>query len=385
MDFSFQNHGPFKDKTTISMMRFADQEKSENLLECEALNDTLLNSCVIAGPNASGKSNVIKAVSALKNMVSEPLPEGAIHTWYSPFRFSPVHSDSPTIMDVRFTEGTTLYHYSISFDAEVVVSESLSMYNNGRKEPVFHRNGDRYSFGRSRSKGQKAISMATSSSSSYLAVASRFNNIPCSVVHRFITHGIIIVGKEPDYDILKNADSRMRQKVIRIMDITDFGSVSITDDSTHGHDPFRSDGMSRIRHWRNLGEHDNPISKGLHDFDSAGSREMLSLSVPLVRSLEEGHVLMVDEFGSNLHPDVCKWIIRQFRNLCNPKRAQLLFVTNHPEIIERKGLFRRDQIYYTRRDGFSGSSELFAVSDYEGNDTVQVQSLPFIPGENIMD
>lgn len=382
VDFSFENFGPFKDKTVFSMLRVTDLETSENLLECEALQDMVLNTCAIVGPNSSGKSNVIKAVSALQKMVAEPIQEGTRYTWYNPFRYAPTHSESPTTMEIRFTSGPTLYHYTISYDNGSVVSESLSMYNNGHKEPVFNRNSERYSFGRSRSKGQKAISGVTSPSSSYLAVAARFNNEPCSVTHRFITRGIRIVG--PGYEDMTAAldeDARLRMRVMRVMDITDFGSAS----TIQSHDPFRSDGMSRIRHRRDLLEHESHTHKAPLDFESTGAKEMLALSAPLVCSLEEGSVLMVDEFGSNLHPDVCKWIVKQFRSRCNPKCSQMVLVTNNPGLTGYKGLFRRDQVFYTRRDGSSGACEMFSASDFDDYGSSSIQPVPFIPGENIMD
>lgn len=317
-------------------------------------------------------------------MVAEPLPPGTKYTWYNPFRYSPTHSDSPTSMEIRFTEGSTLYHYSISYDSETVMAESLSMYNNGHKEPVFNRNGDRYSFGRSRSKGQRAISGATSTSSSYLAVASMFNNEPCSVAHRFITRGIRIVGPGYTSGFDQDGDPRLRQNVMRVMDITDFGPSSMMTDTLQVRDPHRIEGISRIRR-REVADHEGQMGRIHPDFESAGAKEMLSLAAPLVLSLEEGTVLVVDEFGSNLHPDVSKWIVKQFRSRCNPKCAQLVMATNHPEITDYKGLFRRDQVFYTRRDGSSGACEMFSASDFDDHGGKSVQPVPFIPGENIMD
>ncbi|MBR7153385.1 MAG: ATP-binding protein [Candidatus Methanomethylophilaceae archaeon] len=65
VDFAFENYGPFREKTVFSMLRDSDIDASDNLLKCGALQDMVLNSCAIIGPNSSGKSNVVKALSAL--------------------------------------------------------------------------------------------------------------------------------------------------------------------------------------------------------------------------------------------------------------------------------------------------------------------------------
>jgi len=62
IQFSFENYRSFKDPATLSMLASSGKENPDNVFETSA--GKLLKSVAVFGSNASGKSNLIKALAA---------------------------------------------------------------------------------------------------------------------------------------------------------------------------------------------------------------------------------------------------------------------------------------------------------------------------------
>ncbi len=99
--------------------------------------------------------------------------------------------------------------------------------------------------------------------------------------------------------------------------------------------------------------------------ESSGTKSLFYLGGLILRVLEKGSVLVVDEFDTSLHPLVTSYLIRLFANpLSNPKGAQLLFATHDVTLLDEE-LFNRDQIWFTEKNE-RGGTELVRCSDIEG-------------------
>src|ERR1044072_6430152 len=63
--------------------------------------------------------------------------------------------------------------------------------------------------------------------------------------------------------------------------------------------------------------------------ESMGTQRLFSLIYRILDAFEEGSLLLVDELGSNIHPNITRAVVRMFQiDKTNPKRAQLIF-TSH--------------------------------------------------------
>jgi len=70
IEFSVENYLSFKDLTTLSMVAAKSFKEHKNSHSIETGNNlTLLKSAVIYGNNASGKSNLLKAMGFMKATV----------------------------------------------------------------------------------------------------------------------------------------------------------------------------------------------------------------------------------------------------------------------------------------------------------------------------
>ena len=97
-------------------------------------------------------------------------------------------------------------------------------------------------------------------------------------------------------------------------------------------------------------------------FESLGTLRFMNLIIPVMRALQEGGVLVVDEFDTSIHPMAIMNLINVFHNdEINQRQAQLIFNTHNP-IFLNSTLFRRDEIKFVEY-GAEGS-EVYALSDF---------------------
>ena len=418
VDFSIENFGPFKNKVSVSLLRTALEELPENLLRCDALvGDSLLNSAILFGPNSSGKSSIIYAVKVLQAMVSVPMPANYTYPWYRPYRLSAESMLKPTTIEIRFTIGSVLFDYGVSFDRNHIVHEHLYQYPSGHKNLVFSRDEQEFTIGRNVSRGQKAITKMTNPCSTYLSVAAQFNNEICLSAHKVLTQDILIVAGNPEIQLAKAAtmlerSQQLRTLLLRALNIADFGITDIMCNVNYdAPSEFYGIDVPETGHeFRNPDRNmEAPIIKMIlkHDFmnpdmtessqyfpiqiESRGTKEMITIMTPVVEALNTGKIVFIDEFGSNLHPEVARWIITQFKRRSNPNRAQLLMCSNDHSIMDTKRLFRRDQIFFTRRESHSGEVEIYSLYDFEDafEDKTDIsakasQTVPYISLDSIL-
>ncbi|MCQ2079450.1 MAG: ATP-binding protein [archaeon] len=419
IDFSITNFGPFRNKAVFSLESTNLDGNEGNLLECDTLGEPLLGSAVIFGANASGKSYVLKAMEVLQLMVRAPMNPNITYPWYQPFRASSSTMSAPTELEIRFTKGGVKYDYAISFVADRVVSESLYHYPSRRKALVFMRSGQTYEFGRTAMKGLKASSALTSPASSFLAVAAQYNNETCLAAHQFIVNEVLIIGSNLS-DMLNqviehiNTHPESKAHMLRALKIADMGitdvigSVQTRKATELGNEIppqviglMMATGNTEIAQTTLLMEHRFPGSDVGQDMlrypfgiESNGTMQLFCLMGPVIDALEKGFTVMIDEFGTFLHSDIARWIIRQFRSAANPNRAQLIVNTQDQSLLSLD-ILRRDQIWFTQKDMSTGASELYALSDFNGvRGDIDVQksysadkfgARPFIPDEDVMD
>ena len=100
VDFTVGNFGPFRDDVTLSMEAVRSDEHRENIIDSEERGD-LLSSALIFGANASGKTFLLKAISALKSVVTEAHEDGYTFQWYQPFMLSKASLSNPVRLRIR--------------------------------------------------------------------------------------------------------------------------------------------------------------------------------------------------------------------------------------------------------------------------------------------
>lgn len=129
-----------------------------------------------------------------------------------------------------------------------------------------------------------------------------------------------------------------------------------------------------------LVHHDAPNGEIQWDLEqeSAGTQRLFSLSGPVLVGLASGGLTVIDEFGANLHPHITRRIVELFQNPeTNPKGAQLIFNSQDATLLANH-LLRRDQVWYTQKRP-DGSTELYPLSDFKPRNDLAID-LAYLDG-----
>ncbi|WP_426992158.1 AAA family ATPase [Methylomonas sp. CM2] len=154
IEFSVSNFRSFREKQTFSMVAAPRLRKRENLIKPavkgEKLPD-LLKVAAIYGPNASGKSNLIKAFDVIREVSNRQPMAHPVPLPVAPFRFDATLIDKPTRIDVHFIVYEQRYQFELALTEKRIIEERLVIFPEGRETLLYERKhqagGDIYRFG----------------------------------------------------------------------------------------------------------------------------------------------------------------------------------------------------------------------------------------------
>ncbi len=386
-EFRLQNFGPFKDEIVLDFRATKLKDTSENLIQTPDGKLTV-SSIAIFGSNASGKSCVVNALGLLSNLMRFPLPVN-VPMPYNPFRLSPETKTAPTSMGVHFYHDNVLYDYNLSYTAQEVISESLYYYPNERRTKVFTRNGSKFSCSTGGSKVKlKNLTGMVGRNSTFLSVAAQFNHEVCRGVAEAMSLVTVLSG---DMNTLLNStvaemerDPEFKSLVVEAMLVADFGIDDLNGSvremkvsELEGTVPpqiigfMMATGSQKINQLQLSMSH-KVSTEGVTDTDrtfpyvmeSSGTIRMICIMGPVISTLRSGGVLAIDEFGSYLDNDLCRWIVELFSGNRNKRGAQLIFNTHNQLLMDTDSLLRRDQIYITTKNRTNQVAELYSLADF---------------------
>ena len=359
-----RNFGPFKDTVRLNMLSSSLTDRSDAVIESNLTKNGILKSVTLFGPNASGKSYLFKAVEALIAVVSRRrTPDQPIHP-YNPFKACKESIGEPTRLSVRMSIDNVLYDYSVSYTDRRIESEHLIYYPKRYPVEVFvrDREGD--------NKGiieEKKLTDTTS----YLLFAAEFNDPICSTVFKEIRR--IMVIENSSFPIDRSLELIYEHPELKpfVLDALDAADLRISDILLYR----RSDAQVAEQYWTMdvslVHRFVDPNGKKNEmilplERESSGTKEMLSIIVPVIVCLKEGRTLFIDGLGSNLHHDLARWIVGLFNSTMNRNCAQLISNTHNLGLMDIRELQRRDQIWFVNKNIETGCSELYSLKDFKG-------------------
>lgn len=388
VEFRVQNFRSLRDEQLLSMVA----SKDKTMLETNAVETGLsavphvLKSSVIYGANASGKSNLIKALQYMRDVVlqSAAIPPGQLFN-VKPFLLDEDSAASPVEFEVTFLLGKIRYQYGFTMNAERILSEYLLVYKAFKPQRWFERRfdddtgQDSYEFG-SGLKGTKQVwEKATRSNALFLSMAVQLNSEGLRPVYDWFAKKLVIFNEQEQLNsrftvqMLKQPDSRKQ-----ICDFLQAADISISDidvqtrkvpgqalhvDMVAGKTELKSE---QVEQHQLLFSHVTEQGKAVFELadESSGTRNLLFLAGPVLDILQKGCVLVVDELDTSLHSLLVHELVRLFhRNEINQGDAQLIFSTHDTSLLGAPDLLRRDQIWLVEKD-VQQASMLVALSEF---------------------
>ncbi len=393
IEFSVGNYRSFKEKVTFSMVAANVIAKDKKLDDTNvfAVDDDLrlLKSAAIYGANASGKSNLAKALSFMNLFMinSSRETQNIDKIGVEPFRLSTEAEGEPSYFELVFLMDSRKYRYGFEATQERIISEWLFHVPNSREARLFERKLDNFNVsGNYKAAG---IPKRTRANALFLSVSAQFNVELAEKILEWTTDKLnIISGLDDenylDYTISCLMDNENTTEILQLVKRLDLGideiQVKEEDFTVNSLPEYIPDELKKLivkdtggkatsittihRKFDGSGSFQSLEAFDLGNHESEGTRKIFALAGPLVNTLQEGGVLIVDELDARLHPLISRAIVKLFNsNDTNPNNAQLIFMTHDTNLLSNK-LFRRDQIWFTEKNRY-GATDLYSLAEYK--------------------
>ena len=148
IEFSVANFRSIKDEVRLSLVAGPGKEHANSILTVGSRAETaarpirLLPSAAIYGANAAGKTNVIRGLKTMHDIVLGSAASGPAELPVTPFRFDPACSDQPTAFEVMCIADGVRYQYGFRATRNEVTDEWLYAWPSGRLQVWFERRNE---------------------------------------------------------------------------------------------------------------------------------------------------------------------------------------------------------------------------------------------------
>ncbi|MDG4764145.1 ATP-binding protein [Solwaraspora sp. WMMD406] len=393
LSFRFANHRSFRDEQQLNLTPVYGSDAGDpSVVEAVPV-------AGVFGANASGKSNLLDALSFLRDLAvdSDRRVEPGLGLPRRPFRLEPEFVTSPSRYVVDLLLNGIRHTYGCTIDNERVVEEWLYHYPLKKKRRIFERDGDQFAWGEQsgRHGDLEKIAEITAPTALYLSTAARFT-------HR--TPAPTATTSDPLQQVylwFRGLRSRRRPSVlyfgamahawpdgtpeqrhlVALLQAADLGILdvrveqyhrevlAIADEEAYALDRTASRQIGEVEGRRLKFTHRGANGETILDLadESTGTQQLLDLSIVAMDTLRDGGLMTVDEIDASLHPMLTAKLIGLFQSsTTNPRRSQLLFTSHDVTLLgtfDSEEVLLRDQIWFTEKNN-DGASVLYPLTDF---------------------
>lgn len=387
IEFSVKNFLSFKNKVTLSMEKGNGDENLDNVISTN--NIDLLKTAAIYGANASGKSNILKALTCAILMVrnSSLIPIGGKWTFLKPFLFDEISKNKPSEFEFIFITNNIKYRYFFSADVNKVYDEILDAYYSQKPTNIFTRtNTNNYEFNNDKNK-LESLSTNNTENKLFLSTATTWNYDKTKDAYLWFASAIdtydsfdnitdkdLIDYSNDNKNLKEFALKLLKEADILIKDITvDYEEKEIDSTMVDMLVPqlVRTEEKYKVKNVNIELEHeiiDDSNNKHTYKLnfteESSGTKVLFAFAPFLKRAFETTKVIVVDELERSMHPALVEFIVKLFNNKeINKANSQLIFTTHATNLLNLE-LLRRDQIWFTEKNPENGISEFYPLDSF---------------------
>ncbi|WP_440448357.1 AAA family ATPase [Ruminococcus sp.] len=418
VNFLFKNCRSFYQENIFSMQAVKDTELREiNTFTVDSRlmpkdENEFIKSAVIFGGNASGKSNVLKALAYMKNVLLMSASQFPIVAANETFAFYENAQNEESTYEVEIIHNASYYKYGFTLLKGVVKSEWLERRKE-RLTPVFKRTDNDLEITGLSKQATRLINI--SKNTLFLSVGNNFHlDIApyLNDVMQWFQNLLIVFENDANIlDIYTMGNGKYKEQALKILKLADIGIQDIR---------VKKDKVANMANFNDILNFNaqmqiNPASfgqlkqeeknlynidletffvvydekgriKGKKDvllyknagFNSEGTARLLCYLGWILAALDQGRVIVIDEIDAKLHFLVADYIIKLFNSIdTNPKNAQLICTAHNVMLMDED--LRRDQIYFTSKDKY-GESSLVSLSDYKNVRKTDLFSKRYLAG-----
>lgn len=408
--FGVENFSSIDGLQVLDMTAGSTQIHNDHLVDFSGVR--LLKSGVIYGANASGKSNLIKAVDFARKAIVEGLDN--LDTYKKYFRLKQGNDNKPTQFEfeVEYEGRFFAFGFSVLLKQVTIVDEWLYEIGQGKPKLIFERKQQNITFGKviTTSKNrerfrfyaedfhsktsqlllaelaQKTLNIAEANEINavfdwfknklgvvypedrYVMSLTQLGNDSIDLLKHYLSNfdtGIVDIDVfEEDFEeALNDVSSQLKARISR-----DFMASQQSSAIVHINGAKKemlnlikcSDGNIKVRRLGFIHGHDKTETFELSE-ESDGTRRLMDF-IPLLVKLSSGYTMLVDEFDRSLHPKLTREFINLFFQI--PQSRSQLIVSTHESTLLDLELLRRDEIWFIEKTA-QGSSTLFSLNQFK--------------------
>lgn len=424
--FVVKNFLSFNEETEFNLF---PSSRTQNLSyhKANANGVDILRMSALYGANGSGKSNLIKAISELKDMVIEGVVKDEIEN--KKFKLAVGNMTQPTEFGIEFSCQGKNYYYTISINNKQVVYEYLAESAKAKDIMIFERkienNKQNILFYPEFLESEKNKYVTETIADKFLEknqllislLASKYaiEFFEVEKISKWFENGLNILSpySAPVYfshmlDVDKSLFEFVNKTInelstgisnveIEIIDEEKMAENDLNTNKTEAYEKLmqikgRIKNMAMARHPKTkeeltlVIENDSLISKRVFtkhqkndgsfcDFtlpeESDGTQRLIDFLPAFYSLIFENSTFIIDEIERSIHPLMIKELITKFSKDTKAK-GQLIFST-HESCLLDQDIIRTDEVWFAQKDG-DGSSKLYSLSDYKVHNTLNIEN-----------
>lgn len=388
LEFSVSNYLSFKQKATLSMLATSIKEHVDtNIFSTERYD--LLKGAVIYGANASGKSNMVRAMSTMRRLVLQSFEQSSADDLdIIPFLLNTDTEHKPSFFETVFLIDNIRYRYGFEVDNNNIRAEWLFEALKNTEKPLFLREEEGIEVMKGFPEG-KDLEERTRNNALFLAVTDQFNGKISQKIMKWFNNFISISGlshegyKAVTFGMLENKQTR--NTLLAFYKKLDLGFEEINI-SKKKFDPkelpgeipdrlikqlitdlegaYKIDIKTIHKKYNDKNKVVGSVEFDMRSQESSGTNKLFNISGPIFDVLNDGGLLVVDELDASLHPLLTLAVTKLFNSSeFNRNNAQLIFATHDTNLLYY-GNYRRDQIYFVEKDQY-GASDIYSLVEYK--------------------
>ena len=373
LQFKFKNYKCFYEENILDLTATQEKRHINNTIDIKG--NKILPVIEINGANASGKSSALEALNYMFRLIKDSSKIDITNDLPTyPFAFSEKTKNENSEFEISIYLNGFEYRYGFSvnkngFDEEWLYKKKFSSNTRTTQKVVFERYKHLVNFGKSYEKYKKTWGLFTDNININKLlilsnVAIKETDGTLREIYDYITKFNFkiesVFQQQTSIKILSQDDIVYEkfQKIIQEFDpcLLDIKIEEINDNS-------------KTKSYKIRGVHknlDNNKDETLIplQYESDGTIKMFNIMPTILKNLEIGGLLCIDELDVKLHPLLFKKIVNMYQDKSvNKHNAQLIY-TAHSTFLFNSDDLRRDEIYLVEKD-LSGKSKLYSLSEFK--------------------
>lgn len=415
--FRVKNFLSYREEACLTLVPGRTQSQKSHVVRDEGSRSSIpiLKGAFVFGANASGKSNLIKAMDSAQRFILGERRTGIQKPTY--FRLDAIYASEPTEFIFEFRLNSVSYEFGFHMQTGKVAMEWLSEINKNSERKIYSRrvtkDGSIFENGKLKLKKEESqfleFTQKGTTDSKLFLTECRDRNISKNIKSltsisdslEWFEEKLKVIFPSSTFGGLEfnlQKDMEFAEPILKILKMFDTGVDNlklekvnhedgvlglpdgIIEDIAENLEPGENVLLASTENTRflfsadknkdlsasklatiHLSEDGAEIPFDLSD-ESDGTRRLMDLIPGILSVMFSDVVLVIDELDRSLHPDITHSFIYSFLN--NPEKTNSqIIITSHDIGLMSNDLLRKDEVWFTQKNS-AGESSLYSLDEF---------------------